>query len=58
MLGKIICFFFGHRIDRLPAFKDRPIFQVIDPNIKKKMVVDACLRCGTVTNNVEKGEQR
>jgi len=48
MMGKILCFLFGHKTDRLNTFKDRPLMQVIDPDQNKVMTVDACFRCGTV----------
>ena len=53
IIGKITCFFLGHKIDRLECFKDRPIFQAIDPNEKKVLLIDVCLRCGTVHARIE-----
>ena len=53
MIGKILCLLFGHKIDRLEYFKDRPMIRAIDPKEKKVMLVDACLRCGTVHARLE-----
>lgn len=53
MIGKILCFFLGHRIDRLDAFKDTAMIQAIDPIQKKIMKVDYCLRCNGVHVRIE-----
>jgi hypothetical protein len=53
MLGKIICFFFGHKTYRLKAFNNSPMIQAIDPKEGKVLKADACLRCGVVHVRVE-----
>lgn len=54
MFKKLICFFLGHKIDRLKAFKDKPLIRAIDPNENEVLLIDVCLRCGVVHGRKEK----